>query len=558
VTGPYSQRPWLASYDPGTPAEIGQPPHPTLPALLDAAAEEFAARPAYTNFGATLDFEQLQRHARAFAGFLREHCGLRAGERVAVMLPNLLQQPICVHGALYAGAVVVNVNPLYTPAELAHQLEDAEVRVLVVLDTVAGVAAEALAGLEGGSDIQVVLATAGDMLGGLRGRLVNLLARYRNRRRASARLEGAVAMHEALAAAPLAAPVARDSEDLAFLQYTGGTTGKAKGAMLSHRNILANVEQCLAWFGERFERGQEVLVTALPLYHVFAMTANGMGMMRIGGHNLLITDPREVNSLVRTLKRYRCTGITGVNTLFNAMLHARGFEEIDFSSLKLSLAGGMALQQHVAERWQAVTGRALVEAYGLTEASPAVCMNPTSLRGYNGKIGLPISSTEVRLRREDGSEAPIGEPGELCVRGPQVMQGYWRRPEETAQVLDADGWLATGDIAVMDAQGYLEIVDRKKDLIDVSGFNVYPNEVEAVAAAHPGVLEAAAIGVPDEHSGEVVKLFVVRKDPGLDAAAVIAHCRESLTGYKVPRQVEFVDSLPKSAVGKILRRQLKS
>ncbi len=546
-------RPWLASYDSGTPARIGPLPFTTLPDMLEASVGRYADCIAYTSFGVDLRYAELLTQVRHFAGWLRDHAGLQPGERVAVMLPNLLQQPVCVHGALYAGGAVVNVNPLYTASELRHQLDDAGARVLVVLDTVAGVAAEAL---RERPDVRVVITSVGDLLGPLRGRLIDLLAWYKHRHRAGAKPEGAVPLRQALAAAPLTQAVPRSADDIAFLQYTGGTTGTSRGAMLSHRNLIANVEQCLAWLGNALEEGRETIITALPLYHVFALTANGLSFLRIGGHNVLVTDPREVNSLVRTMKRYRASGITGVNTLFNAMLHAEQFASTDFSSLKLSLAGGMALQRHVAEQWQAITGTPLVEAYGLTETSPAVCMNPPGLSGYNGSIGLPIPSTDVILRRDDGSTAGIDEPGELCVRGPQVMSGYWQRPEETAAVLDADGWLSTGDVAVMDAQGFFRIVDRKKDMIDVSGFNVYPNEIEAVAAAHPGVLEAAAAGVPDEHSGEAVRLYVVRKDPDLDEATLIDWCRQSLTPYKVPRSVVFRDSLPKTAVGKILRRAL--
>ncbi|MCP5199469.1 MAG: AMP-binding protein [Gammaproteobacteria bacterium] len=546
---------WLESYPPGVPAEVHPAPGRTLIDVLEEACTEFATRPAFDNLGAVLDFAGLERASRAFAAYLQHDCGLAVGERVALMMPNMLAYPVALAGVLRAGGVVVNVNPLYTAPELAHQLADAGARRLVVFENALPTLARA--GAELTLD-QVVVTRLGDCMPWPKRWLVDFLAR----RRAHGDLAlppGALRFDAALARGrkrPYARP-RLDGGALAFLQYTGGTTGRAKGAMLSHRNIVANVAQVTAWFDAHTARGEEIMITALPLYHVYALTANCLATLVRGGCNCLITDPRDLDRFVDELQRVPFTGITGVNTLFSALLEHPRFAEIDFSHLKFTNAGGMAVQRAVAERWHGVTGNPIAEGYGLTEASPVVTVNRFDVARFTGSIGLPVPSTDIRILAEDGSDAAPGDAGELLVRGPQVMQGYWNRPEETAAVLDADGWLHTGDVARIDDAGYLYLVDRKKDLIIVSGFNVYPNEIEDVVAHHPGVREVAAIGVPDPHSDEAVRLVVVRGDPALDAATLIAWCRERLTGYKVPRGVSFADALPKTPVGKILKRELR-
>jgi long-chain acyl-CoA synthetase len=471
------------------------------------------------------------------------------------MLPNVMQYPVALFGALRAGYTVVNCNPLYTARELEFQLADSGAEAIVILENFAHVLEQALPRT---MIRHVVTTRLGDMLGFPKGTLVNFVVRHVRKLVPPWTLPGAVPWATMLArgAAAAFAPSQLGHDDLAFLQYTGGTTGVAKGAMLTHRNMIANLQQAHAWIRDSVQEGEEVIITALPLYHIFALTVS-LTFFKLGASNVLIANPRDIPGFVRELGRHRFTIITGVNTLFNALLNNRDFASLDFSPLKVSLGGGMAVQKAVAEKWKAVTGCTLIEAYGLTEAAPAVTINPLDLAAYNGSIGLPLPSTEVTIRDEAGRDVAPGGAGELCVRGPQVMRGYWQRPDETALAMMADGFLRTGDVAVMDANGYVRIVDRKKDTILVSGFNVYPNEVEDVVAMHPGVLEVAAVGVPDAHSGEVVKLFVVKRDPGLTAEALIAHCRASLTGYKIPRQIEFRSELPKTNVGKILRRALR-
>ena len=547
---------WLKSYQQGVPAEVEIDEFASLGEMFEQSVERFRDRVAYVNMGAELTFGELDTLSRSFAAYLQNDLKLPRGARVALMMPNLLQYPICMLGALRAGYTVVNCNPLYTPRELEHQLADSGAETIVILENFAHTLERVLAHT---AIKHIVIARLGDLLGVVKGSVVNLVAKYVKRLVPAWRLPRPVAFGQTLLRGARSdfTPVAVGPDDLAFLQYTGGTTGVCKGAMLSHRNILANLAQIYAWILADIEEGREFAVTALPLYHIFALTANCFTFLRIGASNLLITNPRDIPALAREFAKYPVTIFLGVNTLFNALLHNPAFLALDFSRLKISLGGGMSVQKAVADKWKQLTATPLIEAYGLTETSPAVTINPLNSREYNGSIGLPIPSTEVAIRNDSGADVALGERGELCVRGPQVMSGYYRRPEETANVFMADGFLRTGDIAVMDEQGYLRIVDRKKDMILVSGFNVYPNEVEDVVAMHPGVLEVASVGVPDARSGEAVKIFVVRKDPALSEAQLIAHCREHLTGYKVPSQVEFRAALPKTNVGKILRRQLR-
>ena len=552
-----NERPWLEHYPAGVPEQIDASQYASVPAVLEEAFASFRDRPAFANFGRRLSYGQIDEMSRQFAGYLTGVLKLGKGDRVAIMLPNVLQYPIALFGALRAGLVVVNTNPMYTARELKHQLEDSGAKAIVVLDNFAATLQQVVAK----TDVQHIVTTGiGDLLGFPKGALINFVLKHVKKMVPAFELPQAVRFRDALAqgAAHPLPPVTMGHDDIAFLQYTGGTTGVAKGAMLTHGNMIANMLQANAWIGtDLVKRGEEVIITALPLYHIFSLTANGLVFARLGGLNWLITNPRDMPGFVKELKASGFTAITGVNTLFNGLLNTPGFAELDFSRLHLTLGGGMAVQRKVAERWKQVTGCTLAEAYGLTETSPAVCINPLDLKEYNGSIGLPVPSTNVAIWSEDGEPLPVGEVGELMVQGPQVMKGYWQRPEETAKVLGSDGWLHTGDIAKMDENGYFYIVDRKKDMILVSGFNVYPNEVEDTVMAHPGVLEVAAVGVPDEHSGEVVKLYVVRKDPGLTEEALKQFCRENLTGYKRPKLIEFRDSLPKSNVGKILRRELR-
>ncbi|MHB1271304.1 MAG: AMP-binding protein [Rhodanobacter sp.] len=551
-----NERPWLDHYPAGVPAQIDASEYASVPAVLEEAFGRFRDRPAFASFGHQLSYGQVDEMSRQFAGYLTGVLGLGKGDRIAIMMPNVLQYPIALFGALRAGLVVVNTNPMYTARELRHQLEDAGAKAIVVLDNFA----ETLQQIVADTQVQHIVTTGiGDLLGFAKGALINFAIKHVKKMVPAYHLPQAVRFRDALArgAAHPLPPVTLNHGDIAFLQYTGGTTGVAKGAMLSHGNMIANMLQASAWIGANAKPGEEVIITALPLYHIFSLTANGLVFMRLGGLNWLITNPRDMPAFVKELKQSGFTALTGVNTLFNGLLNTPGFAELDFSRLHLTLGGGMAVQRAVAERWKKVTGCTLAEAYGLTETSPAVCINPLDLPAYNGSIGLPVPSTDVAIWSEDGQPLPIGEVGELMVHGPQVMQGYWQRPDETAQVLDSNGWLHTGDIARMDEAGYFYIVDRKKDMILVSGFNVYPNEVEDAVMEHPGVLEVAAVGVPDEHSGEVVKLYVVRKDPNLSEDEIRQFCRERLTGYKRPKLIEFRDELPKSNVGKILRRELR-
>ena len=546
---------WLKSYPAGVPAEIDVNAYQSIGQMFEQSVAAYRDRVAYINMGRSMTYGELDEHSRHFAAWLQS-LGLPKGARVAFMMPNLLQYPVCMFGALRAGYTVVNCNPLYTPPELEHQVTDAGADVIVVVENFAHVLQACL----GKTPVKhIVVATMGDMLGFPKRQLVNFVVRYVKKLVPAWRLTRAMSFDEVLATGAKRdyRAIEVTPDDIAFLQYTGGTTGVSKGAMLTHRNIIANLEQAHAWLKPMLTTHGEFVVTALPLYHIFALLANCMVFCKIGAANLLITNPRDIPGFVKELSKYRFTVITGVNTLFNALLNCPGFAALDFSTLRISLGGGMAVQKAVADKWKEVTGVTLVEAYGLTETSPAATINPLDIKAYNGAIGLPLSSTEVAIRDDDGRDVAVGEAGEICIRGPQVMKGYFNRPDETAKVMMTDGFLRTGDIGVMDAKGFVRIVDRKKDMILVSGFNVYPNEVEAVVAMHPGVLEVAAVGVPDEHSGEAVKIFVVKRDPALTAEALIAFCHESLTGYKIPRQVEFRSELPKTNVGKILRRALR-
>jgi long-chain acyl-CoA synthetase len=548
------ERIWLKSYPKGIPATIDVNEYASVRDVFDRVVAQFGPRPAYTCMGQSITFADLNAASAAFGAFLQGR-GLKKGARVALMLPNVLQYPVCLFGVLRAGYTVVNTNPLYTPRELEHQLSDSGAEMLVVVENFAHTVQEVVVRTP---VKQIVVTSIGGMLG-WKGPLVDFMLRHVKKMIPEWSLPGSITLTAALAEGRRRklehVPITHD--DIAFLQYTGGTTGVAKGAMLLHRNIVANLLQSSAWVKPFLGVERHVIVTPLPLYHIFSLTANCLVFMTLGAENVLITNPRDIPGFVKEMRRHRFTAFTGVNTLFNALLNNPGFAKLDFSSLRLTLGGGMAVQKAVAERWKQVTGVPLIEAYGLTETSPAATINPLDLPEYNGAIGLPIPSTDVVLRDDAGHDVAIGQPGEICIRGPQVMAGYWQHPDETAKVLDADGWLATGDVGVMDDRGFVRIVDRKKDMILVSGFNVYPNEIEAVVVMHPGVLECAAIGVPDAKSGEAVKLFVVRRDPELTAETLLAHCRVHLTGYKSPREVEFRTELPKSNVGKILRRELR-
>ena len=549
-------RPWLSSYPEGVPAEIEPDRYGSLQELLEHSFREFADLTAFSNLGTGLTYSEVERLSRHFAAFLQSLPGLGPGERVAVMMPNLLQYPVVAFGILRAGMVVVNVNPLYTARELEHQLSDSGARAIVVLENFATTVQQVLPA----TALDTVIVTeVGDQFPFLKRLITNFVVRHVKKLVPAWRIGGAERYLNTLVHGENLPyrEVTVGSEDVAFLQYTGGTTGVSKGAVLTHRNMVSNVLQAAAWAKPFIAGRGDVVITPLPLYHVFSLTANLFCFMELGGHDVLITNPRDLPSLIKELKREPFTYITGVNTLFVALLNSPTFSSVDFSRLKVSMGGGMAVQRSVSDEWKALTGRALAQGYGLTETSPIVCANPLDGRAFNGSVGLPVPSTEVAIRNESGASPGLGEAGEICVRGPQVMRGYWNRPEATAEVLSDDGWLKTGDIGRMDAQGFVYIEDRKKDLILVSGFNVYPNEIEDVVVAHPGVLEAAVVGVSDQHSGEAVRLFAVKKDPALTEAELISHCRENLTAYKIPRDVIFRDELPKTNVGKVLRRALR-
>ena len=545
---------WLKSYPPGVQPEVRSDEFASLGALFDKSVASFRERPAYHCMGRTLTFGELDRLSSAFAASLQAK-GLRKGARVALMMPNCLQYPVAMFAVLRAGYVVVNVNPLYTARELEHQLKDSGAEAIVILENFAHTLEQVLARVP---VKHVVLAALGDLLGA-KGVLVNLVLRHVKKMVPPYQIAGARRFNQVLAdgAGRQLEPVQVTAEDIAFLQYTGGTTGVSKGAMLLHRNILANIAQVEGWLSLSLGGETPTIITALPLYHIYSLTVNCLLMLRMGGYSILITNPRDIPGFVKELGRHRYNMITGVNTLYNALLHDPGFARLDFSSVRVASGGGMAVQKAVADKWKQVTGTTLLEGYGLTETSPVATMNPFTLEGFSGSIGVPIPSTDIAIRDDAGKDLALGEVGEICIKGPQVMKGYWQRPDETATQFWPDGYLRTGDLGFMDDKGFIRIVDRKKDMILVSGFNVYPNEIEQVVAMHPGVLECAAIGVPDEHSGEVPKVFVVKKDPNLTEQDVLEHCRKELTGYKRPKYVEFRAELPKTNVGKILRRALR-
>ncbi len=548
------ERIWLKSYPAGMPADVTWDENQSVGELFDKSCKQFAERPAFHCMGKTLSFAQIDKMSRDFAAWVQSK-GLPKGSRIAIMMPNCLQYPIVLFGTLRAGYTVVNVNPLYTARELEHQLKDSGAEVIVILENFAHTLEEVLPRTP---VKHVVVASLGDLLGA-KGLIVNFVVRNMKKMVPAFELPDAQRFNAVLGegAGKGMTPFQTGQEDVAFLQYTGGTTGVSKGAMLTHRNILANIAQASANLMHGLKGETPVIITALPLYHIFSLTVNCLLMAKMGGLNVLITNPRDIPAFVKELGKHRYNMITGVNTLFNAFLHNPDFAKLDFSYVKLCVGGGMAVQKAVADRWKQVTGKVLLEGYGLTETSPCATMNPATLTDYSGSIGVPLPSTMIVIRDDNNKDVALGQPGEICIKGPQVMKGYWQRPDETAKVMDQEGYLHTGDIGVMDDQGYIRIVDRKKDMILVSGFNVYPNEIEQVVAMHPGVLEVAAIGVPDEHSGEVPKLFIVKKDPALTEKDILEHCKEQLTGYKRPKYVEFRTELPKTNVGKILRRALR-
>ena len=547
---------WLEkSYPPGVPFDINPDRYPSLVAMFNKYAVQYSDKTAFINMGAEITYAELAKQATDFAAYLQQDLGLKKGDKFAIMVPNTLQYPIALFGALIAGLIVVNVNPLYTARELQHQLKDSGAKAMLIIENFA----HTLEKVIDKTDVEhVILTSLGDRLGLVKGAVVSAVVKYVKKMVPAFNLPDAIRFNKTLTKGHnlTFTPVEVCGDDLAFLQYTGGTTGLSKGAMLTHRNMVANLEQAKAAIKPMLEEGKEFVVTALPLYHIFALTANCLTFFTLGGTNLLITNPRDMPAFIKELDKYTCTAITGVNTLFNGLLNTPGFKDLDFSNLKMAMGGGMAVQRPVAERWEKITGTRLLEGYGLTECCPMVSLSPYNQEAYNGTIGVPAPSTDIKIMLDDGSEAPIGEAGEMWVKGPQVMKGYYNREDATAEIIK-DGWLATGDIAFMDEQGFFKIVDRKKDMIIVSGFNVFPNEIEEVVMMHEGVVEAAAIGVPHDASGEMVKIFVVKKQDDLDEATLIKHCRENLTNYKVPKLVEFRDELPKTNVGKILRRELR-
>ena len=548
-------RPWLSAYPEGVPAEIDPEGYASLKSLVERSFSQFESLPAFSNAGSRISYGETDELSRHFAAFLQAR-GLQHGDRIAIMMPNLLQYPIAVFAALRAGLVVVNVNPMYTPRELEHQLKDSGAKAVLVLENFAHTVEQVVQD----TDVETVIVTEiGDQFPLFKRVLFNFVVRRVKKMVPKWNIAGTIRYRAAMAQGRRVSfkEVQVSGDDIAFLQYTGGTTGVAKGAMLTHRNMVANILQISAWSKPYLQGPGDIGAAPLPLYHIFALSVNLFLFFELGGHDMLVTNPRDLPSFIKDLAREPVTLITGVNTLFAALLESPDFQQLDFSKLTICLGGGMAVQSDVAARWKALTGQSLCQGYGLTETSPVVTANPLDGREFNGSVGLPIPSTDVEIRDDDGNTLAMGEIGEICVRGPQVMRGYWQRPGATAEILSDDGWLQTGDIGRMDEEGFFYIEDRKKDMIIVSGFNVYPNEVEDVATAHPGILEAAAIGIPHEQSGEAVRLFVVRRDPELTADDVIAHCRENLTGYKIPREVVFRDDLPKTNVGKILRRELR-
>jgi len=550
-----SEHNWFTNYPEGVPHEIDPDKYSSLIELIDQSVSKFGDATAYENMGKELSFRELDSLSNDFAAYLQNDLKLKKGDRIAIQMPNLLQYPVVMFGALKAGAVVVNTNPLYTAPEMEHQFQDAGIKVIVILANFA----DKLEKILPETQIEhVIITEIGDLMGGIKGFIVNLVVRHIKKMVPSYRLPKAIPLKSALKTGKrktLTKPEIK-GEDIAYLQYTGGTTGVSKGAILTHRNIVANMEQISAWMIPVLKERREIVITALPLYHIFALTVNCLSMLKIGARNLLVTNPRDMKAFIKDLKRYRFSVITGVNTLFNGLLNQEDFKSVDFSNLRCAVAGGMAVQKQVATKWEEVTGKPIIEGYGLTETSPVLTCNPTDGNTIIGTIGMPLPSTDIVIMDDDGNILPIGERGELVTKGPQVMPGYWEKLEETKNTF-IKGWFKTGDIAVQESNGYFRIVDRKKEMILVSGFNVYPNEIEDVVSAHPKVLEVGAIGIPDERSTEAVMICVVKKDPSLTEAELLAYCRENLTGYKIPKVIEFREDLPKSNVGKILRRLLR-
>jgi long-chain acyl-CoA synthetase len=547
---------WYSSYPEGIPHEIDTNGYDSILDILEQACSQYSSNPCFCNYGTTISFEELNTHTQKLASFLQHQLAMKQGEKIAIMMPNLLQNPVSIFASLRAGLTVVNTNPLYTGKELQHQLSDSGATTIIVLENFAGT----LQSIIKDTPIKNVIVTRmGDMLDFPKSAIINLVVKYVKKMVPEFSLPGSYDFKQCLAqgdASKYIRPTV-NLQDYAFLQYTGGTTGVAKGTILTHSNIVSNLQQVSAWIEPFIVKGKEIVITALPLYHIFSLLANCMFFMKVGGLNHLITNPRDMKNFVKELKSTKFTAFTGVNTLFNGLLKTPGFSDVDFSHLKTTLGAGMAVQKNVAEEWQKVTGQTLLEAYGLTETSPGACINPVNLKSYNAKIGLPLPSTDVCIKDDDNNILPTGESGELCIKGPQVTQGYYQLPEETAQVFDEDGWFHSGDVAFMDEQGFFQIVDRKKDMIIVSGFNVYPNEIEAVIANHHDVVEVGVIGLPDENSGESVMAVVVSSNPHLTEHDIRAHCELSLTRYKLPKKVEFVAEVPKTNVGKILRRELR-
>jgi long-chain acyl-CoA synthetase len=551
------ERIWHKSYQTGVPSVIDINSYSSIVEVLEQGFKNYKDQPAFANMGKTLTYDDMKRLSQQFASYLQNHLKLEKGDRVALMMPNILQYPVALFGILQAGYIVVNVNPLYTARELEHQLKDSGAKAIVILANFAKTLEEVIQK----TPVKHVMVTeVGDMLPFPKGKIINFVVKHVVKNKyPNFNLPGHVKFNETLvkgSSLPFSKPTITNS-DIAFLQYTGGTTGVSKGAVLTHGNIVANILQAKAWIRNFVTDGKEIIITPLPLYHIFSLTANCFIFSSIGALNVLITNPRDIPGFVKELRKWKFTALTGVNTLFNGLLNNNEFKSLDFSHLKVALGGGMAVQKAVAEKWKEVTGVPLIEAYGLTETSPAACINPMTIKDFNGFIGVPLPSTDVEIKDDDGKTLSNGEVGEVCIRGPQVMQGYWNRPDETAKVITNDGWLKTGDVGYMNENGFIKLVDRKKDMILVSGFNVYPNEIEDVVATHPKVLESAAVGIPDTASGETIKLFVVKKDTSLTEGEVIDHCRKFLTGYKIPRKVEFRTELPKTNVGKILRRELR-
>jgi long-chain acyl-CoA synthetase len=547
---------WLKSYLPGVPADINPDKYHSVVEVLEESCQNYAKLPAFYNLGRTITFAQLDAYARDFAAYLQQKLHLKPGDRVALMMPNLLQYPIAMFGILRAGLIVVNVNPLYTPSEVAHQITDAGAETIIVLSNFARTVQKALAD----TPLKNVIVTdVGDLLSKPKAFVINFVLKNIKKKIPEWHIPHALNFRQILAEGRKLPfnRVTIDRQDVAFLQYTGGTTGVSKGAMLTHCNITSNLEQAEAWFEPVFRHGKEIIITSLPLYHIYSLTANCLLISKLGGLNVLITNPRDFNEIVAGMRKFKFTVLTGVNTLFNSLLKHPQFNSLDFSHVIVTLGGGMAVQSAVAERWQRLTGKPILEAYGLTETSPCATVNPANLSKYNGTVGLPVSSTYVAILDDEGKEVPLNNPGELGIKGPQVMRGYWQNPIETQKVFTKDGWLLTGDIATMDEKGFVRIVERKKDMILVSGFNVYPNEIEDVLASMPGIKESAVIGVVDENSGEVPKAFIVREDPSITVEQVKKYLHEKLTGYKIPKHIKFCDDLPKSNVGKVLRRQLR-